>query len=126
MKVFWIAIAILVLICVFIGVHSTLMSNLSQEARPHIKGIPSLVNTEEWNGVKTEIEQITKIWHKYRPWATLTISTKDIEQIEIALKRCHVFAQIKQKADFLGEFANLEYILDYIPQREGFHLREIL
>lgn len=126
MKVFWIAIAILVLICVFIGVHSTLMSNLSQEARPHIAAIPSLVGADQWERVQAEIEQTAKIWQRYRSWATLTISTKDIEQIELSLERCRVFARIKQKADFLGEFANLEYILDYIPQREGFHLREIL
>ncbi len=126
MKVFWIAIAILLVICVFIGVHSTLMASLSREAYPHIKDIPSLVYADEWERVQAEIEQTAKIWQRYRLWATLTISTKDIEQIEVSLKRCLVFAGIKQKADFLGEFTNLEYILDYIPQREGFHLREIL
>ncbi len=126
MKVFWIAIVIFVVICIFIGIHSSLMATLSHKAEPHIKAIPALVNTNNWDGVKSEIEQIAKHWNKYRPWATLTISTKDIEQIEITLKKCLEFAEIEQKADFLGEYVNLEYILNYLPQREGFHINEIL
>ena len=126
MKVFWISIIIFVVICIFIGVHSTLMARMEREIEPHLKVIPGLAHSEEWNGVQRELKKISNCWSKYRPWAALTISTKDIEQIEVALGRCLIFAQIEQKADFFGEFTNFEYIVNYLPQREGFHLREIL
>ncbi len=126
MKVFWIAIAIFVIICIFIGVHHSLMANLSRDVTPHIKNVSSYIASDRWNSIQSEVKKIAELWNKYKLWATLTISTKDIEQIELSLKRCLIFAQIKQKADFLGEFTNLEYMMNYLPQREGFHLREIL
>ena len=126
MKVFWIAIIIFVITCIFIGVHSGIMLKMSREIEPHIHSLPEYVATEEWSTVKTELKKISDCWSKYKVWAALTISTKDIEHIETALKKCFAFAEIKQTADFMGEYLNLEYIVDYLPQREGFGWLEIL
>ncbi len=126
MKVFWTALIIFVITCIFIGVHSGIMLKMSREIEPHIHALPEYANTDEWENIEVELKNISQCWSKYKAWAALTISTKDIEQIETSLKKCFTFAKIKQKADFMGEYVNLEYIVDYLPQREGFGWLEIL
>ncbi len=126
MRALIVAIAIFLVICTFIGIHSYIMLNLTKNIRPLCQETISFASADQWNKVIENIDQIQNRWDKKRLWASLTISTKNIEEIEISLKQSRAFAVLHQKSDFMGEFIMFSMLLDHIPHQEGFSIEEIL
>ena len=126
MKAFISAVAIFTAICIFIGIHSFVMVTLANDITVECKNVHSLANEDRWNETIKKIDHIRSIWDKKRIWASLTISTKDIEQIEISLTQSRAYAELRQKPDFFGEFIMFEKLVEHIPHQEGFHIEEIL
>ncbi len=126
MRALIIAVSFLILIVIFIAVHSLLMFNLANSVGEACDAAVAFAENEKWDEVMTELEKIQQFWEKRRIWAALTISTEEIEQIEISLSQSKVFAAHRQKTDFLGEFAMFTLLMDHIPHQEGFRLAEIL
>ena len=126
MKPLIIALSILLAIIILITVHSILMFNLAEDIGQACHSVTDFANKGQWDQVTTEIDNIKSIWDKYRTWVSLTISTQEIEQIEIALKQSRAYAELKQKTDFMGEFIMFSMLVDHIPHQEGFHIAEIL
>lgn len=126
MKVFRVAIVIFVVICIFIGSHSYIMTHMGKSIAGINQKIEKAAKGEEWEDVTSLLDKVEKEWKKHRVWAALTISTEDIEQLEISLEQSKAFAKIKEKADFLGEFIMFSKLVEHIPHREGFHIEEVL
>ncbi len=126
MKALIIALSLLLIIGIFISVHSILMLNMAKNIGNACDTAANYAENEQWDGVYVKLEEIQKLWEEHRIWASLTISTNEIEQIEISLMQSRVFAQQHQKTDFLGEFAMFTLLIEHIPHQEGFHLAEIL
>ncbi len=126
MKAFISAIAIFTAICLFIGIHAFIMVSLANDISAECKQVHSLANVDRWDETVKKIDLIRKLWDKRRTWASLTISTKEIEQIEISLTQSRAYAELKQKPDFFGEFIMFEKLVEHIPHQEGFHIEEIL
>lgn len=126
MKAFIVALCILLVIIIFITVHSVIMFNLTDEISKNCKSVTSLAHAEKWDDAIKGIDEIQKTWNKRRIWAALTISTEEIEQIEISLNQSRIFAELHQKSDFFGEFTMFTMLLEHIPHQEGFHIAEIL
>ncbi len=126
MKVFRIAIAIFAGICIVIGIHSYVMTDMGKQIAEKNEQIEKAAMSEDWDRVLKIMEEVEKEWDNHSLWAALTISTEDIEQLEISLNQAKKFAEIKQKADFFGEFVMFSKLAEHIPHREGFHIEEIL
>lgn len=126
MKAFISAIAIFTAICIFIGIHAFIMVSLANDISAECKQVHSLADKEQWDETVKKIDLIRKLWDRRRTWASLTISTKEIEQIEISLTQSRAYAELKQKPDFFGEFIMFEKLVEHIPHQEGFHIEEIL
>ncbi len=126
MKAFVISIILLVVLCTFIGVHSYIMINLSDSIAERCNKTLELVNSDSWDSVEQELDKISDIWDSRRMWASLTINTSKIEQIEISLNQSKAYAHLGQKSDFMGEFIMFSMLVDHIPHEEGFHIEEIL
>ena len=126
MKAFISAIAIFTAICIFIGIHAFSMVSLANDISAECKQVHSLANDDRWDETVKKIDLIRKLWDRRRTWASLTISTKEIEQIEISLTQSRAYAELKQKPDFFGEFIMFEKLVEHIPHQEGFHIEEIL
>ena len=126
MKVFRVAIVIFVVICIFIGSHSYIMPHLGKSIAGINQKIEKAAKGEEWEDVTSLLDKVEMEWKIHRVWAALTISTVDIEQLEISLEQSKAFAKIKEKADFLGEFIMFSKLVEHIPHREGFHIEEVL
>ncbi len=126
MKVFWAAVSIFVIICLFIGSHSYIMNHMGKVIAEKNQRIEKAALTEDWHTVSSLIDDVERVWEKYSFWAALTISTDDIEQLEISLEQAKKFAKIEQKADFFGEFVMFSKLVEHIPHREGFHIEEVL
>ncbi len=126
MKAFISAIAIFVAICIFIGIHAFVMVSLAKDISAECELVHSFASESRWDEAIEKIDHIRSIWDKRRTWASLTISTEDIEQIEISLTQSRAYAELHQKPDFFGEFIMFEKLVEHIPHQEGFHIEEIL
>lgn len=126
MKIIRLAAIALVVMCVFIGIHSFVMNRMGKSLAKRSDKVEMLAGQEDWAAVCLELDEITAEWKKYSTWAALTISTEDIEQLEISLAQSQAFAKLHQKSDFFGEFIMFSKLVEHIPHREGFHIEEIL
>ncbi|MBQ9756950.1 MAG: DUF4363 family protein [Clostridia bacterium] len=126
MKALVLSIVILLIIFVFIGIHSYIMFTLAESINALCEETLTLASSDRWDSVIENIDRIQKQWDKKRVWASLTISTKNIEEIEISLKQSRAFATLQEKPDFFGEFIMFTMLLDHIPHQEGFSIEEIL
>jgi len=126
MKAFISAIAIFAAICIFIGIHAFVMVSLANDISAECNRVYTLAADSRWDEAIDKIDHIRSLWDKKRTWASLTISTKEIEQIEISLTQSRAYAELKQKPDFFGEFIMFEKLVEHIPHQEGFHIEEIL
>ncbi len=126
MKVVWIAVAILVILCILLGVHSYIMSSMAKQIISECDAIKGLMSDENWTDILLRLKNIEKIWEKHRIWASATIESNDMEQIEISLAQSRAFAQSGQFSGFVGEFTMFAKLIEHIPVHEGFYPEEIL
>ncbi len=126
MKLMRLSIAILIVMCGFIGVHSYIMNKMGVSLSEKNDQIKNFALANDWENTRALLEEVSNEWEKYSTWASLTISTEDIEQLEISLEQAEVFALLEAKSDFFGEFIMFSRLVDHIPHREGFHIEEIL
>ncbi len=126
MKVFVVSLVLLAVLCTFIGIHSYMMMNLSDDIGEKCSVVNELADAGKWEEVTKELDEIQKIWQKRRIWSALTIQTDAIEQIEIAFRQSKAYAELGEKSDFIGEFTMFKMLIDHIPHQEGFHIEEIL
>lgn len=110
----------------FIGVHAYVIKNLADDITGRCNEIKKLVSENNWEKTEKKLDEIHELWHKKRLWTSLTISTKDIEQLEISLEQSREYARLGAKCDFMGEFIMFSMLLDHLPHQEGFHIEEIL
>lgn len=126
MKVFIISLVLLVVMCTFIGVHAYVMLDLADRIAEECNRVNTYVDTDSWNEVQNELDKISDMWDSRRTWASLTINTNEIEQIEISLNQSKAYARLEKKSDFMGEFIMFTMLVNHIPHQEGFHIEEIL
>lgn len=126
MKLLRLAIAMLILMCIFLGVHAFIMNKIGKSLEKKNTEIYSLASIDDWEGTRKQLKEVSCEWEKYNTWASLTISTEDIEQLEISLAQAQAFAELEEKSNFFGEFIMFSKLVEHIPHREGFHIEEIL
>ncbi len=126
MKAFIISLCLLLVICIFVGIHSVIMLNLADDIDNESQKVTKFAQNNQWDEVVNGLDKIKSIWDKWRIWSSFTISTDEIEQIDISIKQSRTHAELKQKSDFFGEFTMFTMLLDHIPHHEGFHIEEIL
>ena len=126
MKVLYLAIIILIFMCIFIGTHSYVMTKMGSSIAEKNNQIEHLAISNDWQTIAPLLDEVSNDWDKYSKWAALTICTEDIEQLEISLEQIKVFAKLQKQSDFLGEFMMFSKLVEHIPHKEGFHWEEIL
>ena len=126
MRVFVISLVLLIIMGSFIGIHAYVMQHMAGEISDKCEGIDELAHAGQWDEILDRLDDVRNIWEDHRMWASLTISTKEIEQIEISLKQSTEYAKLGEKSDFIGEYIMFYMLVDHIPHKEGFHIEEIL
>lgn len=83
-------------------------------------------NKNNWEEVCEDLKKIEDLWKKNRLWICSTISTKQIDEIEISLKQSIEYAKVGSGVDFIGEFSMFRLCIGHIPMQEGLSLYELL
>ena len=126
MKKFIISIILFFVLTAFIITHSVVMLNFGKEAKALSDTIKKSAQADNWEKVEKDMEKFEKLWGNKRFWASITLKTPLIEEIDISMEQSIVYAKNKAKPDFLGEFIMLGKLIEHIPHQEGFHIEEIL
>ena len=126
MKKFVISIILFFTLTGLIIIHSVVMLNFGREVRTLADTIKESAQADEWERVEKDMKKFEKLWEDKRFWASITLKTPLIEEIDISIEQSIVYARNKAKPDFLGEFIMLKQLIEHIPHQEGFHIEEIL
>lgn len=126
MRLLIISLILFLIMGTLIGIHSYIMTKVSRDIDHISTSVKELAYIGNWQEVQKKLKEIKTIWDDARTWASLTISTKEIDQIDISLHQSIEFAKLGAKPDFLGEFTMFNRLVNYIPHQEGFHIEEIL
>lgn len=120
------SLAIFLILCILIGIHSYLTKTTADCILSKCAEAEELLSSENWSGILSRLNDISEAWKSYRIWAAITISTDDIEQIEISFRQAYAFAELEQKSDFIGELTMFSMLVKHISHKEGLHFEEIL
>ena len=121
-----VAICILLLSGAFVGVHTYKILKLNEDTTILCDQAEREFRQRDWNGLEKSLSEIQKRWDKSRFWASLTIDTDEIEEIEISLKQSMEYAKEEEASDFIGEFTMFRMRLSHLPHQEGFSIEELL
>ncbi len=120
------ALIILAIIIIVSSMHVYKVKALTNEIGEISDKIYSLYQNEEWHEIEKEIDKISKLWNKNKLWAYLTLSTMQVDEIEISLEQCKSYAQIEARPDFIGEFRMFCLLVEHLPKQETFSFEELL
>lgn len=81
---------------------------------------------ENWEEIDFQLSKIKEKWMDNRLWACLTLSTKQIDEIEISLEQCIEYAYLREKPDFIGEFKMFSMMVEHLPKQETVTIEELL
>lgn len=118
----------LIIICItlIISFHMYKINSLVDEIDTLSDTVMKEYSAENWSGVSENLDKIEDIWKKSRLWVCSTVSTKQIDEIEISLKQSMEYANLSSKEDFLGEFGMFRLCIEHILMQEGISLYELL
>ena len=110
----------------FVAFHTHEVLALSKDLEEICTRIEDDFAIEDWDSICEETQELRRRWEESRFWASLTIDTNEIEEIEISLSQSEKYADLKEPADFMGEFIMFKMLTEHLPHQEGFDIKELL
>ena len=121
-----VALSLLLLAVGFVAFHTHEVLALNQDIEEICGRVEDGFAREDWATVSQGTQELQKRWDKSRIWASLTIKTVQIEEIEISLRQSARYAELQAKPDFIGEFIMFQMLTQHLPHQEGFDIKELL
>ncbi|MGQ9558493.1 MAG: DUF4363 family protein [Desulfurispora sp.] len=91
-----------------------------------VEEIKSAARQQDWSGAAQQITGITRDWRRQQGWWTLLMNHQEIEAVDFALARTQAAVESKDYYNCSIEAEELKAILQHIPEKEAFALRNIL
>lgn len=120
------ALCIFLLAVGFVGFHTYEVLALDKDITQLCDRVEADFAREDWDAVIQNTQALQDRWKKSRFWASLTIDTAQIEEIEISLRQSIKYAELQAKPDFMGEFIMFRMLTEHLPHQEGFDMKELL
>lgn len=118
--------AVFLVLIIVISLHIFKTVSLSNKIAEISETVYEKYYNDNWDAVRERVEEIAEIWYKNRLWACSTLSTKQVDEIEISLEQSLIYSQIKAKESFIGEFRMLCMLTEHLPKQEGPSIYELL
>lgn len=81
---------------------------------------------KNWDEIDTLMDELKKLWYDNRLWASITLRSTQIDEIEISLEQCYEYSKLRAEEDFVGELKMFVLMTEHIPKQEGISLGELL
>lgn len=102
------------------------INSMSEKINSVNARIAESLKTENWQDIKTSVKEISDIWKENRTWVGITLSAKQIDEIEISLEQSLVYSEIESKDSFMGEYRMFCMLIEHLPKQEGVSLSELV
>lgn len=119
------ALAILVCIAVISVLHMNKTITLTERIKEASNEVYEAYKKGDWNEVTKCVKKIEKDWEENHLWAYLTLSTDQIDEIEISIKQSIAYSEAEAEDDFIGEFTMMCMLIDHLPKQETFSIGEL-
>lgn len=83
-------------------------------------------NNKSRDGILENLDRISEIWDENHMWAHLTMSTRQIDEIEISLAQSRAYCEAEAWDNFAGEFTMFCMLIEHIEKQETFSWGELL
>ena len=110
----------------FIGIHLYKINSFEREASEICGEIYTEFYDENWDNIRELVAQLDEVWYKNRLWASVTLKTDVIDEIEISLMQCTEYSKIAARENFIGEFKMFCMLIEHLPKQEKPSLGELL
>ncbi len=117
---------IVVLIRVWIVFYNYSENQLAGFATSIKEDIIPAVEGENWEDSKAMIEELSKLWHKYRSKALLFLETSEINEIDYCLAKSEKYIKAEDVSNSSGELNSLAEQLIFMYEQEKINLANIL
>ncbi len=119
------ALAILVCIAGISALHMNKTITLTEMIKETSNEVYEAYKDNNWEKVRKGVLKIDKVWEENHLWAYLTLSTDQIDEIEISIKQSVAYSEAEAEDDFIGEFTMMCMLIDHLPKQETFSIGEL-
>lgn len=126
MKRLFFAAFISVLLTVAITLHCLKIKNISNTAEVLTSQIYTELSFDNWDNINTLTDELYKLWYGNKLWASATLRSNQIDEIEISLEQCRQYLTLEAKEEFVGELTMFCHMIEHLREQEGVALGELL
>lgn len=84
------------------------------------------IHNEDWRNAQQSLMYFNTQWDTSKHWWSLLLDHREIEQMEISLRRLEKYVETQSIPFSMGEVSELKLLLDHISDTEYPSLRNIL
>lgn len=117
---------LLVIIAAVSILHSYYITSICSSFHASAEKIERAFEENDRSAIEFELLKIKQNWEDKKPWVSLTLPTKQIDEIDISLSQSIEYAKINAAPDFIGEFKHLSMKIEHLPKQEVISLEELL
>lgn len=114
------------LICVAVGFHVVKTYKFTDEVQHISDVVYDGFDNRDWAAMREALADILSLWEKNRLWACSTLSTREVDEMEISLKQSIAYAESEFEEGFIGEFKMFTVMIEHLPKQEGPSIYELL
>ena len=126
MKRIYGALAVLAVIIAITALHIYKTMSVSNRISEISEAVYRDYYNEDWDKVQSGVEEMADIWHRNRLWACSTLSTKQVDEIDISIEQSLIYSKVRAKEKFIGEFRMFCMLIEQLPKQEGPAIYELL
>ena len=120
------ALLVLAVIIAITALHICKTMSVSNKIAEISEAVYNDYYNEDWDKVQSGVEEMAEIWHKNRLWACSTLSTKQVDEIDISIEQSLIYSKVRAKDNFIGEFRMFCMLIEHLPKLEGPSIYELL
>lgn len=102
-------------------IQTTTLSLASQ-----LETVEQSISSQDWKNARTELDTTNERWDKNKAWWTILLNHKEIDTIDLGMKRLEKYMSTENKSLSLGEVSVLKLLFDHIADSDLLNLRNIL
>lgn len=126
MKRLFFAALISVILVAATTLHCLKIRDISNTAEILTNQIYTELSFDNWDKVCGLTDELYKLWNENKLWASATLRSNQIDEIEISLEQSRQYLTLEAKEEFVGELTMFCHMIGHLSEQEGVALGELL
>ena len=125
MRALVLSLSLLVVILFFSWYTITYLDTSSKEMLSFVNSLEQKVAEENWPSTGEPLDKIDSFWRKTEKKWTMVLDHRETDEIELTLARLKSYIESQELGSALAELSALRFLLEHIPGKERFLLRNV-